>query len=157
MFSDYWMASLLMHKKSAFAVWARLFGTVVVPSAVVILVTACASPPITYRLEAQIVDFIGPHHYGATATRVASHWEIERKNLKGQTSRISLSRQDSLALDAALADPALYARPQPLSAEGCLDAPLIILDVIPGDTRRRMTLQCATSPAFEAVLGILLN
>lgn len=155
--SAYRMASLVMLRKPAFDIWARQLGTVVAPGAVALLVAGCATSPQAHRLEAEIGDPLG-FPQGATATRGASRWTIERRvYTRGQTIRVRLSLEDSLALDAAVADPALYARPQPRSDEDCIDAPSISLDVIADGPRRRLTLECETSPGLEGVLRILFD
>ena len=153
----YRMASLVMLRKPAFVRWARQFGTAVAPSAVALLVAGCATSPQTYRLKAEIGDPLG-FPQGATATRGASRWTIERRvYTSGRTLRVRLSREDSLALDAAVADSALYARPQPRRDWDCIDEPLITLEVTADGSRRHLTLECETSPGLEAVLRILFD
>lgn len=122
------VTSFFMLRKSTFAGWVRQFGTALAPNVVALLVAGCATSPQTYRLEAEIRDPLG-FPLAATATRGASRWTIERRvYMRGQTLRTRLSREDSLALDTAVANSALYARPQPRSDEDCIDEPLITLD-----------------------------
>lgn len=151
------VVSLFMLRKSTFAGWVRQFRTALAPSAAALLVTGCATSPQTHRLEAEIRDPLG-FSQGATATRGASRWTIERRvYTRGRTLRTRLSREDSLALDAAVASSVLYARPQPRSDEDCVDEPLITLDVIADGSRRHLSLECETLPGLEAVLRILFN
>ena len=127
------------------------------PVAAALVVIGCSTSPETYRLEAEIGDPLG-FPQGATATRGASRWTIERRVYAyGQTRRVRLSSEDSLALDNALADPALYASPVPRSEDECIDAPSITLNVIVGGPARQLTLGCETSPGLDAVLHILFG
>lgn len=125
--------------------------------AAALVVIGCSTSPETYRLEAEIGDPLG-FPQGATATRGASRWTIERRVYAyGQTRRVRLSPEDSLALDNAVADPALYANPVPRSEDECIDAPSIALDVIVDGAARRLTFRCETSPGLDAVLHTLFG
>lgn len=144
-----------MLKSPDFPLMFRRLPMDLAPVAAALVVVGCSTSPETYRLEAEIGDTLG-FPQGATATREASRWTIERRVYAyGQTRRVRLSSQDSLALDNAVADPALYASPVPRSE--CIDAPSIALDVIVDGTARRLTLGCEISPGLDAVLHILFG
>ncbi|MNS69668.1 hypothetical protein D3C71_1438700 [compost metagenome] len=146
-----------MLKRPAFATRMRRVGTRLAPVAAALLVASCSTSPQTYRLVAEIGDPLG-FPQGATATRGAARWTVERRDyVLGQTRRVRLSPEDSLALDAVVADPALYARPVARSGDACIDAPSIALDVIVRGASRRLILECETSPGLEAVLRILFD
>lgn len=122
-----------------------------------LLLAGCASSPETYRLEAEIGDPLG-FPQGATAVRGPTYWTIERRvYARGQTRRVRLSREESLALDAAVADPGLYTKPTPRNADHCIDAPSISLSAVVGGTVRNLSLNCETSPVLETVLDILFG
>lgn len=146
-----------MLRSPTFSTRMHQFGIGLAPVAAALLVAGCSTSPQTYRLEAEIGDPLG-FPQGATATRGASRWTIERRVYAlGQTRRVRLSQEASLALDTAVADPALYERPVSRSGEDCIDAPSIALDVIVDGLPRRLTLECETSPGLEAVLRILFG
>lgn len=146
-----------MLRKPVSPLMMRQFALGLAPVAAVLVVAGCSSSLETYRLEAEIADPLG-FPVGATATRGASRWTIERRVYAyGQTRRVRLSPEDSLALDNAVADPALYARPAPGGEDQCLDAPSVALDIIADGAARRLTLGCETSPDLNAVLRILFG
>lgn len=125
--------------------------------AAMLLLAGCATAPETYRLEAEIADPLG-FPAGATAVRRASGWTAERRVYVNRSAeRLRLSSRESLALDAAVADPALYAPPVPLPPETCIDDAPVTLDVIANGETRRLTLSCETSPGLEVVLRILFD
>jgi hypothetical protein len=123
------------------------------------LLGACAANPVMYRLEATNLAFAGLSG-GATATavRTSSGWSVTRQGFYrgSRPKRVRLSRAESLALDTALSDPALYASPQPLP-EGCLDPDLTTLDITANGATRRLSLECATAPGMSSVLRILFG
>ena len=127
------------------------------PVLAALVLAGCATSAQTYRLEAEVADPLG-FPQGATATRSPSGWTIERREYaRGQTTVRRLSRAQAQALDAALADPALYAKPQLRSAHDCLDYAPTRLDILSKGERRRLTLGCEVSPEFQAVLDILIG
>ena len=138
-----------------FCNWIPQLGHLCALFVAVFLVAGCATSPHDYRLEAEIGDLLGPPET-ATATRGPVHWTIERR-VYTRMRRVRLSREGSIALDAALSNPTLFARPEPLSGEECLDAAPIILDIIKDGQSRRLILNCETSPGLEAVLRILFS
>lgn len=146
-----------MLRSPALATRMHHFSMGLAPVAAALLVAGCSTAPQNYRLEAEIGDPLG-FPQGATATRGVSRWTIERRVYAlGQTRRVLLSAEDSLALDTAVADPSLYDRPTSRSGEECVDTPSIALDVTVDGPPRRLTLECETSPGLEAVLRILFD
>lgn len=128
-----------------------------VPIVVTLFVAACSTSPQTFRLEAEKGDLLG-FPEGATAVRGASRWSVERRVYTyGQTRHVKLSREESLALDAALANPALYAVPVARSDNDCIDVSTTVLDIVTDSGSRRLVLECETSPVLEDVLGILFD
>lgn len=146
---------LTMWRRLTPPTWRPVFSRRVALFIAAGLTTACATSSPTPRLEAEIADLLG-FPQGATATRGTRGWTIERRLYAlGQNERVRLSHQDSAALDAALADPALYATPEPLSGELCIDTAVVTLDVVGDGPPRRLKLECETSPGLEAVLRIM--
>lgn len=146
-----------MRRRLTPATWMPVFSRCVALFIAAGLTAACATSAPTHRLEAEVADLLG-FPQGATATRGLRGWTIERRLYAlGKNERVRLSHQDSAALDAALADPAVYAPPQPLRGELCIDATVVTLDVIGYGPPRRLELDCETSPGLEPVLRIMFG